>query len=129
MSDELNELREKHDRLIAQTCDNELDKENVASARNNSDRIIGNVVYFFLIDQNYSCRLMCCLELEQRLSEQVKYNQKYETEFKRKSSEVLRLIRLLLGYKVYFDEDEVKVASMTNPNEFFIFKVRYWVTI
>jgi hypothetical protein len=64
------------------------------------------------------------LDLEKQLADQTVMNQRICSEFKRKSNEILRTIRSLIGFKVYFDDEgQVKLVSGNNTDNFLIFRV------
>ena len=51
-------------------------------------------------------------------------NDRLLKEFDRKSNHFLRTIRQLIGYKINFNDQEVKLTSESNKDNFLLFKVK-----
>lgn len=62
--------------------------------------------------------------MEIKLNEQVKLTQAYKSEYIRKANEISNKLKLLLGYTVSFDDENIKLSDANNSKNFLIFQVR-----
>ena len=62
--------------------------------------------------------------MEIKLNEQVKLTQAYKSEYTRKANEISNKLKLLLGYTVSFDDENIKLSDANNSKYFLIFQVR-----
>ena len=63
------------------------------------------------------------LELERKLNNQIVLNQRYMSEFEKRSKEIFRTFRHLIGFKINFQDNTVKLTSILNNDHFLLFRV------
>ena len=85
------------------------------------------ILFLFILNNNkiIAISLAKFNDLETQLKRQIERNQRLIKEFERKSFEILRAFRNLIGFKIKFCDKKIKLICETRPECFLLFRVGF----